>query len=164
MFGIDLTWIVAGLGGLGIAGFIALLVFAPAAAAIVGNFIVKVASSLPGMIAIALIGGFVAGDIYRATFDRTACDARVQALNADWQKKTDKLQADWRASIDKAATAFTQAKQALDAKVKAELEAAKAKRDAEMQQAEQQWQQQFESYKKTIKADPNCTVQPEDIR
>lgn len=154
----------AGAGGLGLAGFIALMIFAPALAAGVGSFVAKVASSRAGMVALALGAGIVMGDIYRATYDRSACDARVTTINANWRQKVDKLQVDWRASIDKAAKAFIAAKQALDAKVKAEIAAANAKRDADMQAAERAWEQQFETYKKTVAADPKCVVEPEDIR
>lgn len=149
----DLTWLLPALGVLGGGGFVLALLFAPAAAAVIGREFGRVLDTRAGLAALALAIGLFLGARYRERIDADGLQVAIAARDTQWRK-----------TIGDAAKAFEDAKGTLSARVKAQIDAANAKHDAAMQAAENKWQQKFTAYEKTVKDDPACKVRPEDLQ
>ena len=76
--------LILGLLGLSGVGFIALLFLAPAAAAVISQFVLALAKTRIGIAAIALLAGVIVGDVHRRNVDSEANkEAALRAAQRD---------------------------------------------------------------------------------
>lgn len=146
-----LVWIITGLLGAGGIGFVALLFFAPTAAAAIGSFLKSIIETRVGAAILAATIGFLAGGYYMHYTDAKSCERKLDRLNTNWQQM-----------VDESSRKFEQEKKNRSEAVAAAVTNAQQKRDEALAAQDADWQKKFDAWKKEHLV--RCRIQEQDFQ